>query len=334
MASKTQQFSVTATPEDAVIVINGQMRGKGHATTEVKRDSSVAVMVSRKGCQTMHRQVQHSINGLGILDGVGTVLFIVPAFGLASAGAYSLDEDSIHFSLMCDEEVETTENIERVEEAKSVEEVNEAKQVKTNQRTLIKTNEEAIVISTGASRLVSASPEDWIDAVVSVSTVTGGGSGFVISEDLIMTNQHIVGDSDSVLIKSNNGLQSIGKVIASDSRRDIALVKMKAKLPKYLNLSTTEPELGTVVYVVGNPVTDKAHSTISRGIINALRVVKNQTIIQSDVNIHSGDSGTPLLDKSGTVVGIAASKFAVKKTSQGTSFFVPIDDALKSLKKI
>ena len=104
LASKTQQFSVTATPEDASIIINGQLRGKGHAVAEVKRDSSVSVMVSKKGCQSMHRAVGHSINGLGILDGVGTLFLLVPAFGLASAGAYSLDEDTLHFTLMCDED--------------------------------------------------------------------------------------------------------------------------------------------------------------------------------------------------------------------------------------
>ena len=103
-ASKTQQFSVTATPEDASIIINGQLRGKGSAVAEVKRDSSVSVMVSKKGCQSMHRAVGHSINGLGILDGVGTLFLLVPAFGLASAGAYSLDEDTLHFTLMCDED--------------------------------------------------------------------------------------------------------------------------------------------------------------------------------------------------------------------------------------
>jgi len=104
LASKTQQFSVTATPEDASIIINGQLMGKGHAVAEVKRDSSVSVMVSKKGCQSMHRAVGHSINGLGILDGVGTLFLLVPAFGLASAGAYSLDEDTLHFTLMCDED--------------------------------------------------------------------------------------------------------------------------------------------------------------------------------------------------------------------------------------
>jgi hypothetical protein len=104
LASKTQQFSVTATPEDASIIINGQLMGKGHAVAEVKRDSSVSVMVSKKGCQSMHRAVGHSINGLGILDGVGPLFLLVPAFGLASAGAYSLDEDTLHFTLMCDED--------------------------------------------------------------------------------------------------------------------------------------------------------------------------------------------------------------------------------------
>ena len=104
LASKTQQFSVTATPEDASIIINGQLMGKGHAVAEVKRDSSVSVMVSKKGCQPMHRAIGHSINGLGILDGIGTLILLVPAFGLASAGAYSLDEDTLHFTLMCDED--------------------------------------------------------------------------------------------------------------------------------------------------------------------------------------------------------------------------------------
>ena len=95
-------ISVTATPKDASIIINGQLRGKGHAVAEVKRDSSVSVMVSKKGCQPMHRAIGHSINGLGILDGIGTLILLVPAFGLASAGAYSLDEDTLHFTLLCD----------------------------------------------------------------------------------------------------------------------------------------------------------------------------------------------------------------------------------------
>ena len=64
------------------------------------------------------------------------------------------------------------------------------------------------------------------------------------------------------------------------------------------------------------------------------RVVQNKTLIQSDINIYPGSSGSPLLYKSGTVVGIAVSQFAVNKTPQGISFFIPIDDALKSLEVI
>jgi S1-C subfamily serine protease len=162
----------------------------------------------------------------------------------------------------------------------------------------------------------------------------GHGSGFVISENLILTNHHVVGESNSVAIKFSNGLQLIGKVIASNLGRDVAVVKVDATLPKYFRLSRNTPVLGADVYAIGTPLDEKLHSTISRGIISALRVVQNKTLIQSDINIHPGSSGGPLLYKSGTVVGIAVSKFAVNKTSQGISFFIPIDDALKSLEVI
>jgi hypothetical protein len=104
LASKTQQMSVTAYPDDATITINGQRFGEGHAVTEVKRDVSVTVSASRKGCETSHRFVGYGINGLGILDGIGGLIFLVPAVGLATSGAYSIDEDNIHLTLNCEDE--------------------------------------------------------------------------------------------------------------------------------------------------------------------------------------------------------------------------------------
>jgi S1-C subfamily serine protease len=324
LASKTQQFNVTAIPEDADIVINGEQMGRGHAVAQVKRDSSVSVMVSRKGCQPMHRTVGHSINGLGILDGVGTLIFIVPAVGLAAAGSHSLDEDSIHFTLICEE-------VEKVKEVKVVEEIKEVEPIK---KTSLNSGE-AIVISTGSSKQVSSSPEEWTEAIVTVSAGMGDGSGFVISENRILTNHHVVGESKSVAIKFSNGVQLIGKVIASNSGRDVAIVKVETTLPKYFHLSKSMPTVGSDVYAVSTPLDEEVHSIVfSRGIISALRAVQNKVLIQSDVSIRSGSSGGPLIDKSGTVVGIAASKFSVNKTSQGISFFIPIDDALKSLEKI
>jgi len=230
-------------------------------------------------------------------------------------------------------EVVKVEEVAKVEEVVKVESVEEVEEVGAIKKTSFKSSE-AIVISTGSSKLVGNSPEEWIDAVVTVSAGMGHGSGFVISENQILTNHHVVGESKSVAIKFSNGLQLIGKVIASDSERDVAVVKVDATLPKYFHLSRNTPVLGADVYAIGTPLDEKLHSTISRGIISALRVVQNKTLIQSDINIHSGSSGGPLLYKSGTVVGIAVSQFAVNKTSQGISFFIPIDDALKSLEVI
>ena len=199
--------------------------------------------------------------------------------------------------------------------------------------TSFKSNE-AVVISTGSSKPVSSSPKEWTDAVVTVFAGMGHGSGFVISENLILTNHHVVGESNSVAIKFSNGLQLIGKVIASNSGRDVAVVKVNAALPKYFNLSKTTPTVGSDVYAIGTPLDEKFHSTVSKGIISGFREVNNKTLIQSDVNIRPGNSGGPLIDKSGNIVGIAVSSFVVNNSSQGINFFIPIDDALKSLEVI
>tara|TARA_R110000765_G_C18614916_1_gene570890 strand:+ start:122 stop:499 length:378 start_codon:yes stop_codon:yes gene_type:complete len=101
IASKTQQLTVTSSPDDALITINGHASGKGYAFTEVYRDRAVSIMVSKKGCQSSHRAIGNHVNGLGILDGIGTIFFLIPAVGLATAGAYSLDYDTLHFTLIC-----------------------------------------------------------------------------------------------------------------------------------------------------------------------------------------------------------------------------------------
>jgi len=190
---------------------------------------------------------------------------------------------------------------------------------------------EAIVISTGSSKPVGSAPEDWTNAVVTVFAGRGHGSGFVISENLILTNHHVVGESDSVTVKFNNGIQLIGKVIASNSGRDVAVVKMDAVLPRHFRLSRIAPPIGADVYAIGSPIDEQFHSTVSRGIISGYREEQNKTFIQSDVNVRPGSSGGPLVDNTGAVVGITVSGLVLNAASQSINFFIPIDDALKSL---
>lgn len=148
---------------------------------------------------------------------------------------------------------------------------------------------------------------------------------------MILTNHHVVGESNSVTVKFSNGMQVVGKVVASNSGRDVAVVKVSAKLPKYFKLSRTRPAVGTDVYALGSPLDEKLHSSITRGIVSGFRDENNKTLIQSDVNIRPGNSGGPLIDKNGQVVGIAVSGLVINNVSQGINFFIPIDDALKSL---
>lgn len=189
----------------------------------------------------------------------------------------------------------------------------------------------AIVISTGSSKTIGNSPEEWASGVVTVFAGSGHGSGFVISDNLILTNHHVVGESNSVTVKFQSGLQVIGKVIASNSGRDVAIVKVDATLPKHFRVSRVIPAVGTDVYAIGSPLDEKFHSTMTRGIVSGVREENNKMLIQSDVNIRPGNSGGPLVDKSGSVVGIAVSGLVINRASQGINFFIPIDDALKSL---
>lgn len=190
---------------------------------------------------------------------------------------------------------------------------------------------DSLVITTTSSSEVGKSPNDWPAAVVTVFAGSGHGSGFVISDDLILTNHHVVGKSNAVTIKFSNGFQMVGKVIASNSGRDVAVVKVDAVLPRRFSLKRANPNIGTQVYAIGSPLDEKFSSTITSGIVSGYREEQKKVLMQSDVNIRPGNSGGPLVDKDGNVVGIAVSGIVIDQVSQGINFFIPIDDALKSL---
>lgn len=97
--SHTQVFNVTADPPDAEIYINGAMAGTGSASRSVKRDENVQVMVRRDGCDTVQRSIGKHMNETAILDAVGGVLILLPLIGLATPGAYDLDETNISVML-------------------------------------------------------------------------------------------------------------------------------------------------------------------------------------------------------------------------------------------
>jgi serine protease Do len=186
-----------------------------------------------------------------------------------------------------------------------------------------------IALRSGAAHLTTARASS---AVVVVFAADGSGSGFLISDDgYLITNHHVVGGSKYVKLKWSDGSETLGEVIRSDSRRDVALVKADAHGRTPLDLRSGAVEQGEPVFAIGSPLGEAQQNTMTKGIVSATRVRDGLPYIQSDVAVTHGNSGGPLLDEKGRVIGITASGLTSNGTPIGLNFFIPIDDALKAL---
>lgn len=169
-------------------------------------------------------------------------------------------------------------------------------------------------------------------AVAVVYASDGQGSGFLIGrEGYLVTNRHVVGASKFVKVKWSDGTETLGEVLRSDLRRDVALVKVDPQGRGALAIRRGEVQQGETVFAIGTPLDDKLQNTLTKGIVSASRTEKGQAFIQSDVAITHGNSGGPLLDEKGQVIGIAESVIEPGGSQIGLNFFIPIDDALRVL---
>ena len=155
----------------------------------------------------------------------------------------------------------------------------------------------------------------------------GQGSGFLISPDgYILTNNHVVADADTVTVNLGDDLELEAKVIGTDDRTDVALVKVDTKeaLPWVQLGSSGGVRVGDRVVAIGNPF-GLSH-TVTEGIVSAkgrvLYAGPYDDFIQTDASINPGNSGGPLFDLAGRVVGINT---AINRWGQGIGFAVPID---------
>jgi serine protease Do len=169
-------------------------------------------------------------------------------------------------------------------------------------------------------------------AVAIVFAADGSGSGFLVSNDgYLITNHHVVGASKYVKLKWADGSETLGEVIRSDTRRDVALVKADAHGRAPLDLRPGAVEQGEAVFAIGSPLGEAQQNTMTKGIVSATRMRDGLPYIQSDVAVTHGDSGGPLLDEKGRVIGITVSGLAPAGSPIGLNFFIPIDDALRAL---
>ncbi|MDR3672057.1 MAG: trypsin-like peptidase domain-containing protein [Holophaga sp.] len=167
-------------------------------------------------------------------------------------------------------------------------------------------------------------------AVVTLETSSHSGSGFYISQEgYLLTNHHVVGDSKFVKVRTATGRELPGEVLGFDSNRDVALVKTQKTSFDPLALRLTDPEVGEEVFAIGSPLSDQFNGTVTRGVLSGFRDSGKKRFLQSDVSILPGNSGGPLVDANGAVIGIAVYLGVVKGGNM--NFFIPIADALAQL---
>ncbi|MGE0748143.1 MAG: S1C family serine protease, partial [Rhodospirillales bacterium] len=159
---------------------------------------------------------------------------------------------------------------------------------------------------TRSSAPIASGIETVQRAVVTVRGGDGHGSGFYVGNDGdVVTNHHVVGSARRVKLRHHDGRELDGAAVATDDWRDVALVRAAAAASQPLPVLRDIPPAGAEVYAVRSPLAARLQSTVTRGIVSSLRRIEGLSMIQSDVAIQPGNSGGPLLDARGNVVGIA-----------------------------
>lgn len=169
----------------------------------------------------------------------------------------------------------------------------------------------------------------------------GAGSGFVIdTQGHILTNYHVIQNAQRINVAFGSGTSLPAKVVGTDARDDIAVLKVDA--PKGLLKPVTfgdskDLQVGQRAIAIGNPFGEFGR-TLTTGVVSALnRSIQGPAglpitgIIQTDAAINKGNSGGPLLDSSGRVIGITSAIFSPSGTNAGVGFALPISTVKRVL---
>jgi len=169
-------------------------------------------------------------------------------------------------------------------------------------------------------------------ATVTVLTESGHASGFFIStEGHIITNAHAVADMNFVDVRLANGIRLQANVLHSNTEYDVAIIEVNGSGFRALPLfDQGTVRTGQEVYAIGTPAFESLAQSVTKGIISGTRVVATKEYIQTDVKVNPGNSGGPLVDSSGRVLGIITWK-VVAIGYEGLAFCVPIQTALEHL---
>lgn len=168
----------------------------------------------------------------------------------------------------------------------------------------------------------------------------GTGSGIIIdAQGHIVTNNHVVEDSNDIIVVLNDGKELAAKVIGKDAATDLAVIKVDEKNLPYAELGdSSKLEVGELAVAIGSPMGTDYAGSVTAGIISGLnRKVpvgdRSMTLIQTDAAINPGNSGGALVNSEGKVVGINTVKL-IESRVEGMGFAIPIDEAKPIIKQL
>jgi serine protease Do len=158
--------------------------------------------------------------------------------------------------------------------------------------------------------------------------IMGQGSGFFISADgYAVTNNHVVEKADNVKVITDDGKTHTAKVIGTDPRTDLALIKVDGGPFPYVKLADNTPRIGDWVLAVGNPF--GLGGTVTAGIVSArgrdIGASPYDDFIQIDAPVNKGNSGGPAFDTDGNVIGVNTAIYSPSGGSVGIAFAIPAD---------
>lgn len=156
---------------------------------------------------------------------------------------------------------------------------------------------------------------------------SGLGSGVIVSKDgYILTNNHVVGKANEIVVALHDGRKAKAKVIGTDPDSDLAVIKIDLKDLPTIPFKSSANEVGDVVLAIGNPF--GVGQTVTQGIIsalgrNGLGINTFEDFIQTDAAINPGNSGGALVDVAGNLVGINTAIYSRSGGSMGIGFAIP-----------
>lgn len=194
-------------------------------------------------------------------------------------------------------------------------------------RTFMRLEEDKEVIYDNLTLKKGQKPQEVsqaMEASVTIATDLGHGSGFAVSADgYILTNFHVVANAKTITVHNNDGSTLEAEVVRKNEFKDLALLKVKKEYPYAFALQAKKNfKVGDDIYAIGTPNSVELGQSLSRGIISGERSNDEDHYIQTDASINTGNSGGPLVNSRGELLGVVNSKLSGIGI-EGIAFAIP-----------